>query len=210
MEKPYSEICTGVILAGGKNTRMNGKNKATLCISGHRLVDLAYEVMNAFFDEILIISNTPELYTDMDVPVMADVLDIKSALTGIHTGLFYATRPMAFFLSCDMPFINERLAREILEYAKSGHDVVVPETENGYEPLCALYSKKCIKPVEYNLNHDKFRIKAFYKQVNIKRLKAKTLPGYHPNVFFNVNTPEQLEEAERLICLEDNPLLFCN
>ncbi|MBU1163069.1 MAG: molybdenum cofactor guanylyltransferase, partial [Proteobacteria bacterium] len=124
-----------------------------------------------------------------------------SSLTGIHTGLFFTNNFYTFITACDIPFLKKELVETILENIEAGVDVIIPETSNGMEPLCAVYSKRCLKPVENNLIHKELKIKQFFKKVRVKKLPENVLRERDPDLisFFNINTPDDLARAEKII-----------
>lgn len=193
--------CTGVILAGGMNTRFSGKDKALVRVGGRRIFDYILDVFNDLFDEIILVTNTPAPYLKWDVHIVADLFPIRSSLTGIHAGLFYASHPHAFFTACDTPFLKKELIETILKKIDSSADAVIPEISVGLEPLCAVYAKKCMPRVEKHLVQEKLKIRRVFKNGRIKKISEKTLRKSDPDLlsFFNINTPEDLQKAEALI-----------
>ena len=89
--------CTGVILSGGLNTRFDGKNKAFVSIGGRRIIDRLLEVFSDLFDDIILVTNHPDQFLRWDLTIVTDIFDLRSSLTGIHTGLFLPIIPMHFF-----------------------------------------------------------------------------------------------------------------
>src|SRR5262245_65701091 len=75
------EPITGVILAGGKSSRM-GQNKALMSLGGKRLVDRVVEVMRSVFDDLLMVTNTPDMYADLGLPMVRDVWPDQVSLGG--------------------------------------------------------------------------------------------------------------------------------
>ena len=196
MRFPY----TGVILAGGLATRFSGKNKAFIQIGGQPILQYIVTVFQELFEEIILVTNDPLDYADWDLQIVTDHYKTRSSLTGLHTGLFYATRAGAFFSASDTPFIKRELIVTILESFDHRTDVVIPQTQAGHEPLCAMYSKACLKPMEWCLNHDHFKIQNFFDRVRVKRLPESVLRQGDPDLvsFFNINTPEDLEKANQI------------
>ena len=96
---------TGVILSGGKNTRM-GENKAFLKVGEERLIDRTVRLFRRVFREVIIVTTSPLDYLDQEATIVTDILPEKGALGGLYTGLFYATDEYAFLAACDMPFLN--------------------------------------------------------------------------------------------------------
>ena len=96
--------------------------------------------------------------------LVTDLIDIRSSLTGIYTGLFYSPRPHAFITGCDMPFLKRGLLELILKNVESRWDVVVPVTEEGYQPLSAIYSRRCLEPIAGQLAEGKLKVSRFYSR----------------------------------------------
>jgi molybdopterin-guanine dinucleotide biosynthesis protein A len=197
---------TGVILAGGKSTRM-GTNKAFLELGGKKFIQRVIDVFLTLFDEILLISNEPELYKAWGFQVVPDVLPDKGSLGGIYTGLVTASQDQAFFAACDMPFLNQNLIQYMIDQAP-GFDVVIPyapteenQSSEGLHPLHAIYSKACTKPIERLLERNSFKIIGFFPEVRVRRILPAEIRPFDPNLlsFFNANTPQDLEFAKSLI-----------
>jgi molybdopterin-guanine dinucleotide biosynthesis protein A len=191
---------TGVILAGGENKRFAGMNKAFIRIGEKRIIDRIYRIYNDLFKEIILVTNDPLQYLEWDLQIVADLFPMKGSLTGIHAGLFYMTTPYAFFAACDTPFLNKVLVGTIIDALDPRFDIIIPETDKGFEPLCAVYSKACLKPIEQQLFEQELKIQKFFRKVRVKKLSEKSLRGSDPNLlsFFNVNTPDDLKKAENI------------
>ena len=87
-----SDGVTGVLLAGGNSRRM-GRNKALMPLAGHRLVDRALAVLRGIFDDLLMVTNSPDLYADLGVRMVPDLVADKGALGGIHSAIRHAATP---------------------------------------------------------------------------------------------------------------------
>jgi len=190
---------TGVILAGGKNSRFSGKNKALVRIGGKRILDRIYEVFTILFDKIILVTNDPVQYMEWDFDIVTDIFPIRSSLTGIHTGLFYITTPYAFFVACDIPFIRKELIEILLDGVEPGIDIVIPETSKGVEPLCSVYSKRCFKPIEEHLEKKSLKIQRVFQKVRVKKISEDILRTIDPDLvsLYNINTPDDLARAEQ-------------
>ena len=190
---------TGVILAGGKNSRFSGKNKALVHVGGKRILDRIYEVFTILFDKIILVTNDPVQYMEWDFDIVTDIFPIRSSLTGIHTGLFYITTPYAFFAACDIPFIKKELIEILLDSVEPSIDIVIPETSKGLEPLCSVYSKRCLKPVEEQLEKQSLKIERMFQQVRVKKISEDILRSIDQDLlsFSNINTPDDLTRAKQ-------------
>ncbi len=192
--------CTGVILAGGKNRRLPGQKKAFLSIGGRRIIDHIFELFRELFDEVIIVTNDPAEFMEFDVKIVSDISDTRCSLAGIHAGLFHASNPYIFVSACDTPFLSRELVKYIAEAVEPGKSVVIPEVTEGLEPLCAVYSKECLNPIEGKLAEGKLRILGFFKKRRTKKIPENVLRKYDPLLrsFFNINTPEDLARAKEM------------
>jgi molybdopterin-guanine dinucleotide biosynthesis protein A len=192
--------CTGVILSGGLAKRFDGREKALLRIGQDRILDKIYSIFKELFDDIILVTNTPLQFTEWDLNIVTDLFDIRSSLTGIHAGLFYASNPYVFFSACDAPFLKKEIVETVLEGIDDNIDIVMPETSAGREPLCAAYSKRCLSMAEQHLDMQKLKIQLAFRKCRIKTISEKKLRERDPELlsFFNINTPEDLERARQM------------
>ncbi len=184
---------TGIILAGGKNSRM-GEPKAFLKIENRRLIDRTLDIYREIFAEIIIVTNDPLAYTEFsDAFIVTDIYKGKGALGGIYTGLFYSSHNYSFASACDMPFLSHDFIQYMTALA-ARHDIIVPEVAEGYQPLHAIYSKNCLTPIKRLITADKLKITGFYKEMRLLKVpEEKIKPFNHDGrLFQNINTPEDL------------------
>ncbi len=193
--------CSGVILAGGLGTRYGGENKAFLRVGGVRILDRLFEVYREVFEEIILVTNNPVEFLEWDALIVSDIFPLRSSLTGVHAGLFYASHPFAFFSACDTPFLKKEIIETVLKQIDPTDDLVIPQTSAGLEPLCAAYSKRCLKTAEEHLRANKFKIQLALKSGRINKIPEERLREKDPELvsFFNVNTPEDLARAEQIL-----------
>ena len=187
---------TGAVLAGGRSTRM-GTDKALLQVDGVRLIDGAVATLCGLFPEVLIIANDPQPYAGLAVPVHADLVPEKGSLGGIYTAVAAATHPHVFCLACDMPFANPALIRFLCTLAE-GHDVVVPRTAEGLQPLHALYGRGCLPPMRGQIEADRLKIDRLYAAVRVRYVDEAEMCPFDPELlsFWNLNTREELARAQ--------------
>lgn len=193
--------CTGIILSGGLNTRFDGVNKALAPLGGRRIIDRLLDAFSGIFDETILVTNHPEQFLQYDLTIVTDVYERRSSLTGIHTGLFYARNPHAFFSACDTPFLKRELIEFLIKNIEPDIDIIMPQTTAGFEPLCAVYSKRCLKSAEDHLKANKLKIQWALRSHRTKSIAEKDLRQVDPELmsFFNINTPQDLEKAEEMI-----------
>jgi molybdopterin-guanine dinucleotide biosynthesis protein A len=191
---------TGVIQAGGRSRRMGGRPKALMELGGRRIIDRVADVVREVADDVLIVTNTPELYASLDLPMVADAFPDHGSLGGIYSGLRAATGDAAFTVACDMPFLMTEVARLVTERAGEA-DVVVPRVGEQFETLHACYAKSCLGPIEARLHAGRLKITGFYDDVRVLTIEASEVARFRAPeiVFMNVNTPEELEAARHLL-----------
>jgi len=176
-----------------------GANKALLQFGGQRLIEGLLWKIRPLFPEVLIIANESAAYADLGVPVLPDRIPEKGSLGGIYTAVHHSTFPQTFCVACDMPLANPAVIAYLRDQAP-GYDVVVPQTDDGYQPLHAIYSKTCLPYMEAMIRADSLKIDRLFPRVRLRTVKSEELRLLDPSLhcFVNVNTREELESAMRL------------
>ena len=192
--------CTGVILSGGLSTRFNGQNKAFIKVGGKRILDRQYAIYSELFREIILVTNDPLQFVEWDLTIVSDLFPVRSSLTGIHAGLFYMMNPYAFISACDTPFLKKDLVELLLENIDNKQDIIMPETAAGMEPLCAIYSKRCLDTAGHHIQQNKLKIQRALGNHRLKKISESDLRSKDAELmsFFNINTPEDLIRAEEM------------
>lgn len=189
---------TGIILAGGKNSRM-GANKAFLKIDDIFLIDKILFVYRKIFSEIMIVTNDTLPYTaSPDATIVTDIYKGKGSLGGIYTGLFFARHDYAFVAACDMPSLNESFIRYMIGQTGK-HDIVVPEIPEGFQALHAIYSRRCLPAIRKMILSDKLKIAGLFKDTSTLRITGKEIHPFENNstMFLNINTPEDFKSYQK-------------
>ena len=176
------QTCTGIILAGGESKRLNNVEKSNLLVGKKRIIEQMMIVFEKLFSEIILVSNRPTTYLEWDVIVVKDIYNKRSSLTGIHSGLFYTKTDHAFIAACDTPFLKLDLVKTIVQHVDSGADVVIPRTNAGIEPLCAVYSRRCLQPVQNALEQKNLKIRNFFSKLNVKEIPETVLRKIDPGL----------------------------
>ncbi|MDD4357112.1 MAG: molybdenum cofactor guanylyltransferase [Smithellaceae bacterium] len=196
--KEKKTTMTGIILAGGKNSRM-GVNKAFLEINGVRMIDKTMDIYRRLFSEILIVTNDPLPYLEFThAAIVTDIYKGKGPLGGIYTGLFYSKNPYAFVSACDMPYLNKDFI-EYLAGLSGKHDVIVPALAERYQPLHAVYSHNCVPSIKRLLMLDKLKITGFYRDMRVLAVSEEQISPFDKDgmLFQNLNTPQDVDKAQK-------------
>jgi molybdopterin-guanine dinucleotide biosynthesis protein A len=181
------------ILAGGKATRMGGRQKAFLEVDGRRIVDRQLEVLAPLFPELLVVANDPAPWASFGLPVHPDVVREQGPLAGILTAIEAARAEAVVVVACDMPYLDGR-ALALLRDAPAELDVVVPVVGDRPEPLHARYRKRCAAEIRRRLAEGELKIARFFDAVATRRIEEETLRALDPTLRFltNVNAPHDL------------------
>ena len=184
---------TGVILAGGKNSRI-GTNKALLVVNGSRIIDRTVGILKGIFEEVIIVANDPLVYLKQNVTIVTDIMPDKGALGGLYTGLFFASHSRAFVCACDMPFIDGKFIEYMIRQVGS-YDIVAPDAGDGLQPMHAVYDKKCLPAIKSLLDQGKLKITDVYKSVRTLTIRDDIIDTFDPEkkMFLNVNTFDDLQ-----------------
>ena len=190
---------TGVIQAGGQSTRMGGRPKALIELGGRPIIERVVAALAPAVDAMLVVTNTPELYAFLELPMIADVYPDHGSLGGIYSGLKAAPGEAAFTVACDMPFLNPDVVRLVVARASQG-DIVIPRVGHQLETMHAAYAKACLPHIEERLLAGQLKIVEFFERVLVVEIAEADVARFRDPrvVFMNVNTPDELERARAL------------
>ena len=189
-----------VIQAGGESRRM-GRDKGLVPFNGQPLIQRVVERLVSLGDELLVTTNRPQDYLFLGLPLVGDLLPGQGALGGLYTALSAASQPLVAVVACDMPFANRALLAAMRDMLMETHyDVVMPASARGLEPLHAVYRRStCLPVVESALWDGQRRMISWLASVELYTMPPEVVQQYDPagRIFVNLNTPQELAEAER-------------
>jgi molybdopterin-guanine dinucleotide biosynthesis protein A len=194
-------MLTVVIQAGGQSSRM-GEDKALKPLHGRPLIQHVIDRMLPIADEIIVTTNRPAEYEFLNLRLVPDLKPGRGALGGLYTAIASATSPLVAVVACDMPFASPMLfegARRLM--VEEDVDVVIAKTDEGYEPLHALYRREtCLPAVESAISADQWKVISWFPQVKVRVLDSDEVKSFDPSglCFWNLNTPEEFLQAEEL------------
>lgn len=206
LRKRYTRApLTIAIQAGGESKRM-GQSKALTPFLGRPLIEHMLEVVAPFADELIVTTNEePELHYLLEqhpkLRLIGDVMKERGALPGLLTAIEASTNDAVGVVACDMiAFSPQILAREALAMQANGSDAVMPFNNGNYEPFAAVYRKSTCQPIlERIASRGSKRMRDLIDSINCTRFNAELMrkPG-SIDPFANVNTPQELAQAEVL------------
>jgi molybdopterin-guanine dinucleotide biosynthesis protein A len=193
---------TSIILAGGKNQRLGGKRKALEAIRGKSLIKRVAERVGPLTNQILVVTSREQFNFSVafKARILVDLYPDKGPLGGIYTGLLASQSSHSLVVACDMPFLNTKLLRYMIELSRD-FDAVVPRLEEGMlEPLHAIYSKSCLGNMKTQLELNQLGVDSILNAVRIRYVERAECQRFDPQLssFFNINCQFDLEQAIKL------------
>lgn len=184
---------TIIILAGGKSSRMK-QDKGFVMLRDKRMIEHVLDKAKKLSDKIIIIANNTA-YQQFGFPSYADLIKDCGPIGGIYTGLVNSTAQKNLVLSCDAPFINEKVLATLIEQTND-EDVLAAEHSGKTEPLCAIYDLNCKTFLKKFIDEGSFKMMEVLQKLNTVKINfADSEPN--ENWFANINTPEELQKHQQ-------------
>lgn len=191
----------GVVLAGGKSSRM-GASKAELLFMGEPLLRRVVNRLSEAVDDVVVIG-PPALQTLVPgMLVWSDVTSPVGPLGGLYTALKMAPCERLVLVACDMPLLQPTLIRTMLAVAEShpASDAVALLSNGRMEPLHAVYSRSCLAAVEEALASGQRAMHLLLERLSVVTISREIVVrddplGVSP---LNVNTPADWRHALQL------------
>ncbi|MBT2657703.1 molybdenum cofactor guanylyltransferase [Bacillus sp. ISL-18] len=188
-----------IILAGGKSSRM-GTNKALLKINEKTNIERIVDKLKLLFDDIILVTNDSEQYEFLSVRMVPDHYPGQGPLAGVQAGLTASDYDLNLIVACDMPFLSNELAEALVTNALH-YDAVIPVIHGKQQPLFSVFKKQTAAVIEEQIQAGQLRMKHLLDHLNVLYLTEKELETYCQmgldQVFFNMNHPEEYEEAKK-------------
>jgi molybdenum cofactor guanylyltransferase len=203
------------LLAGGKSSRM-GRDKALLEFSGAPMIQRTADLLTALVTKTtLVISSTQSdnpadtnRYSNFGLPTLVDSWPSFGPLGGIATALANAQSKWCLILACDMPFLTKEWLASLLSYSAQPEtkalkpiDVIIPETNRGLEPLCAIYRATCAPILAASLDRGVRKVTDALSKLNLHRIIENEWRQFSPdgNLFGNLNTWQDYLDAQQIL-----------
>jgi molybdopterin-guanine dinucleotide biosynthesis protein A len=196
---------SAVVLAEGFSSRF-GQNKESLEVRGKPLLGHVVNAVDAFVDEVIVVTDTAELAKEYaalvgpDVKFAVNVEEAKGLLADVLTGLTAAQGKHCLFLPSDTPFVSPNVV-ELLFDLCHGKTAVIPRWPNQeIEPLPAVYhTKSALEATRIAVGEGKFDLESMVEHLGgVRYLSTLVLQELDPDLktFFTVNSPVDLKMAE--------------
>ena len=159
------------------------------------MISYAIDALKPLVTEIIIIANNPT-YQEFDLPVYADLFPDKGPLGGICTGLEYSKTERNIVLSCDTPFVTTEVLEHLYNESRDAK-IAISVMNVEQHPLVGIYSKSLQNNLEAFIESGQLSLMRILPQMEFTMINFhKELPFFHPKLFYNINHPGNLEDAE--------------
>lgn len=204
----HSDI-TGILLAGGKSSRM-GVNKAFMKIGNETVIERTANILRSIFTNVLLSTNSTDEYSFLGLKTIPDIYKDIGPLGGIHSGLLHSETEKIFVLSCDMPLMSKEQIEYIISYPASADSsqIIVAKADGFIQQLCGIYNKSLISSIEKKYNEystgkndrsKKCKVLQLLENSQTTVIDVKNeYPDYKENSFFNMNRQEDFEYIKKL------------
>ena len=174
-----------------------GANKALLPLGETSLIGHVIQRLRGVTDELLLVTNDPTEYAHLGLPMHGDIFPGTGALGGIYTGVTHAAADAVVCVACDSPFLEPSLLTYLLSVLGDDHDAVMPFAEGYLQPLCAVYSPRCLPIIDRMVAESELRVHALAARASVRRIAPEVWRQFDPAgmSFFNINTPAALARA---------------
>ncbi|MCL4549854.1 MAG: molybdenum cofactor guanylyltransferase [Bacteroidetes bacterium] len=203
----YNDI-TGIILAGGKSSRM-GVNKSFLKLGSQTIIERITDLMKSIFTEVIIITNTPEEYLFLQLPLHEDIFKGQGPLGGIHSGLTHSKTGKNFVISCDIPLMTQEVIEFLTGYS-TDRPITVARADGFIQQLCGVYCRSLLNEIEKIIfqseteirNNEQTKRKCSVHKL-IENVNAEIIDiendysTFWKETFFNMNQPEDYVAIKR-------------
>ena len=186
---------TAIILAGGNSSRMK-QDKGLVFLQGKMLIKHVIEKVKEITGTIIIITKNPA-YRQFGYPCISDTYNNMGPLGGIYTGLIHSSTEKNLVVGCDTPFLSVYTLKALVENSKK-ENVLVTEHKGRVEPLCAIYSRNCIKHFHELLKKGQLKMTDALRDMNTVLINFDNQDWITNEEFSNINTPEELNDYNNL------------
>ncbi|EFB72875.1 molybdopterin-guanine dinucleotide biosynthesis protein MobA [Providencia rustigianii] len=190
---PFRQLITGVILAGGKGTRMGGQDKGLVPLLGKPLYQYIAERLQPQVGQLMINANRNQArYRQSQLPVFSDLTeDFSGPLAGMQAALHQAKTEWLLFVPCDVPEFPRNLAEKMF-HEKGEHLACYACDSEREHPTFALIHRSLQKPLDNYLARGDRKLMLFMREVHAKSIMFTS----ETETFANLNTPEDSRNWE--------------
>jgi molybdenum cofactor guanylyltransferase len=203
------EAVVGVLLAGGKSSRMGGGDKCLLPVAGTPMLTHVIDRLRPQVSDLVLNANGDVTrFAAFGLPIVLDRLGGHAGpLAGVHAGIEWAiaNRPQSQFVitvATDTPlFPTDLVARFLASLAGGKPKLLVARSEEGVHPVFGLWPVSLAPALEKSLTSGMRKVQAWVREYQAEEIffQTREIGGRKIDPFFNLNRPEELAEADVLL-----------
>lgn len=179
---------TGILLAGGKSSRM-GTDKGLLLIGKETFIERSIAVLEVVTNEVIIVANNPE-YNKFGKKVVNDLVTEIGPAGGILSGLEASKTECNFVLACDMPLFSIEAFRYISDHYDENR-ITISSLDGLLNPLAGFYPKRFSSGLLKMINEGERKLQDMIMKFGTNVVPIDAFPSIHPS-FININNKEEL------------------
>jgi molybdopterin-guanine dinucleotide biosynthesis protein A len=193
---------TAAILAGGRGTRLGGRDKSALAVGAGSILDRQLAVLRALTPHLLIVGGNASHGQTAAARIVPDLVPGAGALGGLYTALVEAPTEQVLVIACDMPFVTAPFLARLAALGAAAVDVdaVVPQDARGVHPLCASYARRVAPRLRERLDAGHLRVSDALADLHVRHMGPDELAPFDRDgrLLLNVNTPADYARARSL------------
>jgi len=181
---------TGIILCGGRSTRM-GQDKGSLPFGDETMLERITRILGAISDRVIVVGRR-----DQNAITIHDAIEDQGPLAGIAAGLASSTSDLNIVVACDMPLINPAVLQRLAALIDD-NDACVAVVDGHASALCGVYRSRIAKDAQALLDSGERRVMRLLDRIKTKRVDAAAFRDIDPDLetFISVDTPEKYADA---------------
>jgi molybdopterin-guanine dinucleotide biosynthesis protein A len=196
-------MVAAAILAGGRGTRLGGRDKASLPFGNVRLIDRQLAALAGVADRLIVVVSAatvaaaPERLGGLGVPIELDEY-AAGAMGGVYTAIRATRAPRTLVVACDLPFLSRPFLRHVIDAAADDTvEAAVPRTADGWQPLCACYARGVAGALERRIVRNQLKLADALADLRLREIGPAEIARFDPDglLLFNVNTPHDYARA---------------
>jgi|GEM_PF-1155024 len=171
---------SGVIIADQRSLHTNGTAPARGDGAPGFPAAAIVEKFEALFEEVILVAADPAAMLDRDGLIVSDHHAPAGLLSGIHAGLFAARHFQVIVTACTLPEVPAVLIDLLLGASGPRYDAVLPDSQDGLQPLPAVYAKSALKTLSRQLAHSRPSVRAWLRHLRVQTLAGSALKACEP------------------------------
>ena len=176
-----------------------GRDKAFVTLGGRTFLDRVLEVARAVTDDVRVVGD-PAKYA-VFAPTLPDMFPACGPLAGIHAALSVSNRELNLILAVDVPFVAAEFLHYLIACASDSPTslVTVVRTNQGWQPLCAVYRREFADLAEESIRAGRYKIDALFELGRTRVITAEELhaAGFSEDLFRNLNTLQEVDATNK-------------